>query len=100
MTLLVNIRPMPVSAIIGSSTNFLSIHTLRFQIQYVYELTPMLSFGKRALSGNGSQTVRCGRGWLGSRYLNLTTLNPPGRKSGCQKKSGETGDGSLVSIPG
>jgi hypothetical protein len=29
---------------------------------------------------NDLPSVRCDRGWLGSRYLNLTTLNPLGRK--------------------
>jgi hypothetical protein len=70
MTLAANVRPVPGSAIIASSTNFelCTYNTISDTLCILNKTTQCSVFEKRALSGNGSQGIAMGPGCLGSRY--------------------------------
>jgi hypothetical protein len=52
----------------GSPSRTSPIHTIRFQIQYAYQMTGNAQFHRKSIEWRRSENIRCDRGWLGSRY--------------------------------
>jgi hypothetical protein len=99
MTLVANIRPVPVSAIM------VPLHKLLVYIQYDFRYIMHINLdASTQLCGKSAkrkrlESARGDGGWLGSSYES-DNAHSAGKESGCQMKSGAAGDGSLLSTPG